>query len=117
MKKNQKLEVMFFRTDRDNMPVKDWLKSLSKESKKIIGEDLRTSQFGFPLGMPLVRAMEKNLWEIRSHLDNGSEVRIFFTIYQSYMILLHSFVKKSQRTPKKDLELARKRRDKFFESR
>jgi phage-related protein len=112
--KKQKLEVVFFKTDRGNMPVKEWLNSLSKESKKIIGEDLRTAQFGFPLGMPLVRFMEKNLWEIRSHLENGSGVRIFFTICQNYMILLHSFVKKSQKTPKKELTLARKRRDKFF---
>ncbi len=52
------LKVSFFRSESDNEPVRDWLKSLSIEQKKKIGEDIKTVQFGWPIGMPVVRKME-----------------------------------------------------------
>ena len=76
--------------------------------KKTLGADIKTVQFGFPIGMPLVRKMDKDLWEVRSHVSNGI-ARILFTIDGSLMILLHGFIKKSQATPKSDLELSKQR--------
>lgn len=58
--------------------------------------------------MPLVRYIEPKLWEIRSNIANGI-IRIFFTIMNDELILLHGFIKKSQKTPEKELEIARKR--------
>jgi len=72
------LEVRFFKTDGGTEPVRDWLRELSATDRKRIGEDIKTVQFGWPLGMPLVRKMEKNLWEIRVHLD-GRIARLLFT--------------------------------------
>ncbi|HEX5398313.1 MAG TPA: type II toxin-antitoxin system RelE/ParE family toxin [Verrucomicrobiae bacterium] len=102
------LSVAFFRTETRREPVRDWLKSLPREERKMIGEDLKTVQFGWPLGMPLVRKLDTGLWELRSRLA-GRIARIFFTAGEGRMILLHGFVKKSRRTPADDLALAKTR--------
>lgn len=69
---------------------------------------MKTVQYGWPLGMPLVRKLGADLWEVRSHLEHGT-ARVFFTVLGAQMVLLHGFVKKSQATPKAELDLARKR--------
>ena len=102
------LSVAFFRTASGNEPVREWLKSLQREARRSIGEDIKTVQIGWPLGMPLVRKLEAGLWEVRSRLPDGI-VRIFFTTGEGQMVLLHGFIKKSQRIPADDLELARRR--------
>ena len=106
------LSVCFFRTDAGSEPVREWLKQLSAQDRKTIGEDIKTVQFGWPLGMPLVRKMGKELWEVRIHLE-GRIARILFTVDAGVMVLLHGFVKKSQGTPSNELKLAESRRDKL----
>jgi phage-related protein len=103
-----RLEVVFYRSERGNEPVREWLKSLSPDEKRIIGEDIKTVQFGWPLGMPVVRKMEPSLWEVRSRLS-GRIARVLFTVKDGMMILLHGFIKKSDKTPLDDLALARQR--------
>ncbi len=102
------LEVRFYATDQGREPVRDWLKSLSPEARKSIGEDIKTVQFGWPLGMPLVRKMEPGLWEVRSMIDVGI-TRVLFTTAGPVMVLLHGFIKKSGKTPGADLKLALRR--------
>ena len=102
------LTVNFYRTDAGNEPVRDWLKELPRDYKQIIGEDIKSVQFGWPLGMPLVRKLDNGLWEVRSRLPDRI-ARVIFTTGESRMILLHGFIKKSQKTPQEDLELARTR--------
>ena len=102
------LSVAFFRSPSGNEPVREWLKSLPREERRIIGEDIKTVQFGWPLGMPLVRKIEKALWEVRSRLRDRV-ARVVFTTGEGRMILLHGFIKKSQKTPQEDLELAKTR--------
>jgi phage-related protein len=106
--------VAFFRTEAGAEPVRDWLKELSREDRKTIGEDIKTVQFGWPLGMPLVRKLDSELWEVRSQLRHRT-ARVIFTVQQDVIVLLHSFVKKSQRTPLSDLNVARKRLAQFKE--
>lgn len=103
-----RLKVLFYRTHSGKEPVREWLLSLTQEEKKIIGEDIKTVQFLWPLGMPLIRKLETDLWEVRSHLKNRI-ARVLFTIVNGNMILLHGFVKKSQKTPKEDIKLANNR--------
>jgi len=91
-----------------NEPVREWLKALPREDRKTIGEDIKTVQFGWPLGMPVVRKMGKDLWEVRSRLGNRI-ARTLFTVDDNLMVLLHGYIKKSQKTPQKDLELAKRR--------
>ncbi len=102
------LNVTFYKTDAGNEPVREWLKDLPKTDRQTIGEDIKTAQYGWPLGMPLIRKIERGLWEVRSHVTAGI-ARVFFTVYGSSMILLHGFVKKSQKTPQNELDTARRR--------
>ena len=74
----------------------------------MIGEDIKTVQFGWPLGMPLVRKLAAGLWEVRSRLP-ARIARVLFSSDEGRMVLLHGFVKKSQKTPAEDLELAKNR--------
>ena len=88
--------------------MREWLKELPPEERKIIGDDLKTAQYGWPLGMPLIRKLEPELWEVRSSLRNRI-ARVVFTVQGDTMVLLHGFIKQSQKTPVKDLQLARQR--------
>ena len=102
------LDVVFYKTEAGNEPVREWLKSLPSEDRKTIGEDIKTAQYGWPLGMPLIRKMERGLWEIRSNISTGI-ARVLFTVKGAMMILLHGFVKKSQKTPPNELDTTRRR--------
>ncbi len=70
-------------------------------------------QFRWPLGMPLVRKIEAELWEVRSKIGNGNIARVFFTVKGCQMILLHGFVKKSQKIPQKEIDLAHTRKNQW----
>lgn len=102
------LIAKFFRTELGTEPVRDWLRSLPRDDCKTIGEDIRTVQIGWPLGMPLVRKLDSELWEVRIHLTY-SIARVLFTMRGDTMILLHGFIKKSQKTPATELTLAKNR--------
>jgi len=105
-----KLEVKFFCTEQGAEPVRAWLSKLSKEEKLIIGTDLKMIQMCWPIGMPLVKPVSNGLWEARSSLPQRKISRIFFVIQSNAIILLHGFIKKSQKTPHQELELAKKRK-------
>ena len=102
------LSVSFFKTETGREPVREWLKAMPREHRHIIGEDIKTVQFGWPLGMPLVRKLDRGLWEVRVRLPDGI-ARVMFTADAGRMILLHGFIKKSQKTPADDLALAKTR--------
>lgn len=105
---NPILSVRFFATDAGSEPVREWLKGLSAQDRKTIGEDIKTVQFGWPLGMPLVDHLDGDIWEVRIKLDNRI-ARVLFVIDKQTMILLHGFIKKSQKTPKAEIDLAKQR--------
>jgi phage-related protein len=108
MRDEMRLHVVFYQTAAGSEPVREWLKGLPPEERKIIGEDLKTAQYGWPLGMPLIRKLEPGLWEVRSSLRNRI-ARVIFTVEGDTMVLLHGFIKQSQKTPVNDLQLARQR--------
>lgn len=107
-----KLKVVFFRTETGSEPVRKWIKELSKAEKGVVGNEIKTVQFGWPLGMPLVRKIESGLWEVRIHLDNRI-ARVLFTTRGETMVLLHAFIKKSQKMPESDKKVARDRMKKL----
>ncbi len=76
--------------------------------RKLKGEDIKTVQYGWPLGMPLVRKLDTNLWKIRIHLRQRI-ARILFTVVGDVLAILHGFIKKSQKTPSGDIKLAKDR--------
>ena len=104
------LEVYFYSTSLGNEPVREWLKSLPKDDMRIIGFDIKTVQYGYPIGMPLTRILHctGGLEEVRCNISNGI-ARIIFYVKDNTMVLLHAFIKKTQETPKKELDIAIKR--------
>jgi phage-related protein len=106
----KKLVVRFYQTGpTGRVPVREWLKALAPDDRRIIGEDIKTVEYGWPIGMPTCRALGAGLWEVRSRLSDGRSARVFFCMADDHMVLLHGFIKKTQRTPTADLTLARQR--------
>ena len=99
------LEVRFFKTDGGTEPVRDWLRDLPAIDRKTLGEDIKTVQFGWPLGMPLVSHLSGDVWEVRVRLDTRI-ARVLFALEGNIMVLLHGFIKKQQKTPTPELDLA-----------
>jgi phage-related protein len=106
----KRLPAAFYQLPLGREPVRDWLKALGADDRKIIGEDIKDVEFSWPIGMPLCRALGKGLWEVRSDLTQGRIARVLFCILDNRMVLLHAFIKKTQKTPDADLELATKRK-------
>jgi phage-related protein len=113
MKAERPLKVVFFKTDTGNEPVRDWLKALTKEDCKVIGADILTVQYAWPVGKPLVDSLGDGIWEVRSRLNNRI-ARTLFAMVDQEIVLLHGFIKKQQKTPADELELAKKRRKQYL---
>ena len=113
MKAERPLHVVFFKTDTGNEPLRDWLKSLSKDDCKTIGTDILTVQYAWPIGKPLVDNLGDGIWEVRSRLDNRI-ARTLFAMVDQEIVLLHGFIKKTHKTPEDELELAKKRKRQYL---
>lgn len=108
MRRAKIVHAFFYVSVGGRRPVRDWLMSLSHDDRRLIGEDIATLEFCWPVGMPKCAAITgvKGLYEIRSSLDRGRIARVFFMISEGRMILLHGFEKKTQKTPQKEIDLA-----------
>ena len=105
---HKRIPANFYRTDAGNEPVRLWLKSMAAEDRRLIGEDIKKVEFGWPLGMPTCRPMGDGLHEVRTALSGNRIARVFFYVDRNQrMILLHGILKKTKATPTTDLELAR----------
>ena len=102
------LAVRFFLSSQGNEPVRDWLRSLSEVDRKLVGEEIRTVQLSWPIGVPVVRKLDAELWEIRVRVKDGI-ARVLFTIEAKEAILLHGFIKKSQKIPADELHTVQAR--------
>ena len=105
----KRVPAIFFRTEAGGEPVREWLKELpSPEDRKRIGEDIKTVEFGWPIGMPVCRPLGEGIYEVRTTLVQKRIARVLFYIdKKGRMVLLHGFIKKTQKTPDEDLDLAK----------
>jgi phage-related protein len=113
--RRKEMPVHFYRTAAGKEPVREWLRSLPVEDRRVIGTDLATIQIGWPVGMPLCRSLGGGLWEARSTLPSRRIARLLFLISDGRIGIVHGFIKKTQRTPLDDLELSRKRMKEMME--
>lgn len=113
--RSKKIAGRFYATSAGRRPVREWLLELSKDDRRSIGKDIQRVEFGWPIGMPHCRPLGNGLWEVRSDLSSNRIPRIIFCIAGGEMVLLHGFVKKTQKTPALDWELARKRKQEIEE--
>jgi len=105
----QPIPLRFWKSATGREPVREWLNELPREDQRIIGRDIAKVQFGWPVGLPLCRPLTGGLWEVRSSLPSRREARVLFGFHEGMLIALHAFIKKAQRPPPEELELARKR--------
>ena len=112
MGKRSNWEIVFYTDTRGNNPVKEFIEKLGKADKaKVIWIIDLLAEYGIHLTMPHSRPLGQDLWELRA--DAG---RIFyFTTSGRQFILLHGYIKKSQRTPARELDTARRRVREFKE--
>jgi len=112
-RQDKRVPAIFYRTEAGGEPVREWLKGLSPEDRKRIGEDIKTVEFGWPIGMPVCRPLRDGIYEVRTSLAQNRIARVLFYIDKDgRMVLLHGFIKKTQKTPGEDLELARSNKGK-----
>ncbi|MEQ9813268.1 MAG: type II toxin-antitoxin system RelE/ParE family toxin [Azospirillaceae bacterium] len=109
MNASKTIHARFFQQQGGSEPVRDWLLTLSPGDRKAVGDDIRTAEFGWPVGMPLCRPIGKGLWEVRTNISDGRIARVLFCVHGGGMVLLHGFIKKTRKTPQADLDLARMR--------
>ena len=106
----KKLKAQFYETPMGRKPVRDWLLELEDKDRRSIGFDIQTVEFGWPVGMPTCKPLGNGLWEVRSNLSDGKIGRVIFYMKDGAMVLLHGFIKKTQKAPPQDIDLAEKRR-------
>lgn len=104
----KRVPAFFFRTEAGGEPVRAWLKTLTGEDRKRIGEDIKTVEFGWPIGMPVCKPLGDGLYEVRTSLTKNRVARVLFYIdKKGRMVLLHGFIKKTRKAPDDDLALAK----------
>lgn len=103
VKPKKVINAEFYQTDAGDEPVREFLrKELTPAERTAAGKDIRTVEYGWPVGMPVCKDLKNGLLEVRTELDRKI-CRILFGIYGSRMALFHGFIKKSQSTPRADM--------------
>jgi phage-related protein len=105
----QPIPLAFWRSASGREPVREWLSELPRDDRRTIGCDIAKVQFGWPVGLPLCRALGSGLWEVRSSLPSKREARVFFGFHEGMLIALHAIIKKTRKAPVEDLGLAKQR--------
>lgn len=105
----KRVPVRFYESAQGTAPVREWLKELEPEARRRIGFDLKALEYGWPVGMPLCRSLGRGLWELRSDLLDGRTARVIFCPRRGELVLLRGFIKKTQKTPPQEIELALRR--------
>ncbi len=103
------ISAHFYQTSTHREPVREWLMELPIDDRKLVGIDIKTVEFGWPLGMPTCRSLGRDVWEVRSNLTGGRISRVLFAVQGNRMYLLHAFIKKTQKTPAAEIDLALRR--------
>ncbi|HEX4068642.1 MAG TPA: type II toxin-antitoxin system RelE/ParE family toxin [Candidatus Babeliales bacterium] len=101
-------DLRFYQETSGKEPVLEWINDFNEKDLKTIGLDIKEIQYSWPWKMPLVKPLGNGLMEMRTKLKD-KQIRIFFTLHKGEIILLHGFIKKTQKTPKNELEIALKR--------
>jgi phage-related protein len=108
--RTKKLPARFYISSTDRNPVREWILELPSEDRRTVGKDIHKVEFGWPIGRPHCAPLGHGLWEVRSDLESNRIARVIFCMGEGHMILLHGFIKKTQKTPRQDIELALKRK-------
>lgn len=115
---NMEFEIIFYEDDKGNSPVEEFLLELEKSNKSLVAqargviEKIKNRAYHKE---PQSKYLEPGLWELRV-IAGTNILRVIYTFNKGrIIILLHGFIKKKQKTPINELEIARKRLKEVFE--
>ena len=106
----KRVPLVFFRTEGGAEPVREWLRELPKADRRIVGEGLKQLEYGWPIGMPLCRALGGGVFELRAALPSRRIARVIVCVFAEELYARRGFSKKTRKTPEGDLKLARRRK-------
>ena len=108
--RTKKFPARFYVNAAGRRPVREWILELPEGDRHTIGKDIQKVEFGWPMGRPHCAPLGSGLWEIRSDLSSNRIARVIFCTIGGEMLLLHGFVKKSQKLLQLDIDLALQRK-------
>lgn len=107
--------IDFYKTKSGNCPVKKYLMSLNaKQRSKILEAMEYLETFGTELREPFVKPLEEKIYELRAKDSEGIYRVLYFAAAGRRFIMLHGFTKKTKKTPRKEIEIALKRKKEFL---
>ncbi len=114
--REKKIHAVFYKSESGNEPVKDELLILGRPTKTTIGEDIKFIEYNWKVDRPYVDQLkkgngstEKTIYEVRSKVKDGNnkkEYRTLFFVFENLMVLTHLFLKKTQKTPNAEIDVA-----------
>jgi phage-related protein len=104
----RELTAVFYAAGNNREPVREWLRHLPGEERRAIGAGIRYVQMKWPIGKPRVDHLRGEIWEVRTRLENRI-ARVLFSVKGGRMLLLHGFIKQTQKTPAAEIALAETR--------
>ena len=103
-------KIKFYKTSNDKSPVRDWIVDLDIKTKaKVLKNIEMLKEFNINLKAPYVKPLEDKLYELRTKDTKGIYRIIYFAYTNQTFYLLNAFIKKTQTTPRKEIELAKSR--------
>jgi phage-related protein len=108
--------IVFYREERGASPVREFLQDLDEEAQASLGwaiEQLRLRNV--QAREPLVRHLEGKLWELRRESRTNIYRLIYFFASGQRIVFVHGFQKKTQKTPRQEIEIAHARLQRFTE--
>ncbi len=103
-------EIEYYAATNGQIPVKEFVEALNvKERAKVARTIDLLEEFGINLGMPYAEHVEGELWELRARLSHNRYRIIYFLNTGDVFVMLHGFVKKTQRISKNEIEIAKTR--------
>ena len=107
--------IDFYKTKSGQCPVKKYLQGLNPKSRTTILEAMEYLEtFGPELKEPYVKYLDNKIFELRAKDSAGIYRVLYFTASGQRFIMLHGFTKKTKKTPKKEKEIALKRKKEFL---
>lgn len=115
MKNQPEWSIVFYVEDNDSSPVEDFLIGLDKKTRVRFSWSLeQLKERNLQARAPLVKHLDGKLWELREESQTNIYRIIYFFFTERQIILVHGFQKKSQKTPRREIEIAQKRMDNFL---
>ena len=111
----QEFEIVFYKTENGKNPVEDFLNELNDKMRAKMLLSIRiVREKGYQARMPYSEELEDGIFELRAKVGSDLSRVLYFFVIGRKIILTNGFIKKSQKTPKSEIERAKKYRADYF---